>query len=134
MKTKSLCGAVNLLAAIFGEDAGKLKLAYNLVDPCPVCGKPLPLGKEVCSWECKKKRKHIKIACSNCGKLFNRRAKYVIYKNNHANKLTGKSQELWFCNRKCHGLWVGKNYGFGIFPEHSFNSALSEQGKHNSGL
>lgn len=119
----SLCGAVDLLAAIFGEDSDKARQHYGLPLKrikrwCRNCGKLL-VGdrKEFCSPKCYHEAHTVPLECSECGTIFYRRQSQVLYHLNHPLSSNGKPQERFFCNKKCFGRWAGKNYGFVAHPE-----------------
>lgn len=52
----------------------------------------------------------ITLVCPECGKVFERERRYIIYR-------TRKGQKHWFCSRQCLGKFVGRNYGFTAHPE-----------------
>ena len=117
MIVKSTCGAVSLLAAVFGRDVDQLKALYGLPTKrplCPVCGNPIPIYNEIyCSIDCRKKDSWIELSCDICGILFKRRKSEIICRTNHPWALTGKTQQHWFCSRRCKSIFAGKTYGFG---------------------
>ena len=113
---KSLCGAVNLLGTIFNKDTDRLKIRYGLLEQCSQCDQPAQLGKLYCSKDCKNASTHIKISCSQCGKIFVRSQSQL-----ERNTSQGK-QRFWFCSRYCRSQFVGQNYGFRVHPENCGSS------------
>ena len=91
----SLCGAVRLLAAIFGENADRLLEKYGLPTPDKV-------------W--------IDVACAQCGKLKRYRARDLIWRVNYPQR-TGRPVEHFFCTKTCRSTWRGIHCGFRAHPE-----------------
>ena len=117
--TVSICGAVDLLAAIFGEDKEKLRLRYGLPTKrklyrCLNCGKPTP-HREFCNQFCKHEYSFISLECPQCGRIFSYRGSEVIYRLNHVQTGNGKVQERIFCSIRCRV----KFYGFRAHPENA---------------
>lgn len=116
----SICGAVDLLATIFGEDGDILRLKYGVPLKkhkflCMNCGKP---SKRVfCSRKCHDKYAWIPLVCPECGIIFKRRGNEIIYRFNHPQRGNNKNQERIFCSQKCKGKNISRNYGFGVHPE-----------------
>jgi len=113
----SLCGSVDLLATVFNEDREKLRARYGLPSPyryCLHCGKRLRGDKQLklgfCSRKCKDQYAHIQVACSECGKLFDRVQGVLM-------AASKRGYEHTFCNRSCLGKFAGRNYGFAAHPE-----------------
>lgn len=117
-RVRSDCGAVSLLAAIFGEDPDKLKLRFGLPVKlrgrpqrfCESCGSLFSFtsSSQLCS-ACRT----IHLACAECGRLFSRRTKQVIYQFNK------KGYQYTFCNRRCLGSYAARHYGFIAHPENA---------------
>ena len=119
-RTKSPCGAADLLAAIFGEDADKVRAKFGLPlkRKCPICGSYLRKGR--CNRPHSTGRgRRVTIACDECGKHFERLEKRVIWEANHATSLIPEGKQHYFCNRKCYGKWFAKHYGFQAHPENA---------------
>ena len=109
VSTKSICGVANLLAAVYGQDPNIVKrhlgLPYRTQKACK-CGIRLESqNKSGLCWKHWLESKRIEVACSGCGNLFERRAKEVIYSTNV------RGYNHFFCNKKCKGRWLNKNYG-----------------------
>ena len=114
------CSYANLLASIVGKDADQIKRQLDLPTGeryCLQCGEPT--HKKFCSPECQHKFYYIEVSCSQCGKLFEKRATELIWKVNHTQSSNNKPQQLCFCSPKCLGKWGGINYGFAAHPENS---------------
>ena len=122
MTSTLTCGDVKLLAAIFGRDAIKLgerlgipireKIPYY--HPCPRCRKIMIRRPSLLCRKCLDASKWIKIACSECGKLFPRYAHEIVHNTSK------KSYQHFFCDRHCFGKWLAKNYGFPVHPKHRY--------------
>ena len=109
----SLCGAVDLLAAIYGKDTNKLRLKYGLplkgkFNYCLNCGKITP--RKFCGAKCRHEYAYIQMECVECGVLFRRNVKQWLWQKNH-NPLAKQDANV-FCSRKCYGRWFGKHHGF----------------------
>lgn len=123
----SLCGAVDLLAAIFKTkvDVDKLRSHYGLplkYRHCLNCGKTIS-GKRIsrkyyCSKECLSKMHRVPLECPVCGKIFYRHQSRVIYCITHPQSGNNKLVENFFCSQKCLGKVAGQKYGFGKHPNH----------------
>lgn len=114
IKTKSICGAVNLLAAIFHEDANELKIKYGLptaYHPCLHCRQLTDKRNPFCSNQCRCAYAHIKVVCDECGVIFDRLQGQLIY------WIGKRNQKHVFCSRKCLGKFTARNYGFLAHPE-----------------
>ena len=79
---------------------------YSKLDKyCPLCGVKLTAAQYrniYCSLKCFKKDHNRVITCVQCNKQkLIRKANYERY-------------NMHFCSRKCHGAWLGQNYGFGV--------------------
>ena len=119
-KVNSLCGAIKLLAAVYGVDSNELKTRYGLpVDTrykCIDCGKPRPghlYGRCLsCHMKYYIEFHHVKVACSECGELFEIYLSVFIPKR----KRERKTEER-FCSKSCYGKWLARNYGFIAQPE-----------------
>ncbi len=112
------CGAANLLGAIFGEDPNNIKRAMGIPTsdhPCPVCG-TFTRGK-YCSVECSRRSCKVRVSCSECGTLFDKSVRALIYFSNKKHYLTQKPYQHFFCSAKCRGAYAGKHYGFAVHPE-----------------
>lgn len=83
------------------QDCPKTIKAYDL----PKSRKDLPY---VCR-SCHKARNQITVVCENCNKHF-KRARYY------------QRSKLAWCSRRCQGKYIGRTYGFGAFPEHSYTN------------
>ena len=78
---------------------------YRLGSPCDT--------QLFCSLQCKHNYyRSPTLICEVCGKPFQR----LIAEIRAAINRNGLRHV--FCSRQCMGKWFGKNYGFGIFPEH----------------
>ena len=116
----SLCGAVDLLATIFGEDQDSLRAKYGLPSvypPCLNCGKSLT-DKEhqksgLCSTRCRRDYTLITLVCDECGVLFKRPLRYVL------KRMISLNYKHVFCTRRCMGKRFGRECGFGIHPENA---------------
>jgi len=89
---------------------------------CKVCGKRIHLRHKGvthtayrlrycadCWVEAKAKRRETHLAaftCETCGKTFFRKV-------GEANGQRRKGQKIRWCSRRCHGQWLGANYGNG---------------------
>lgn len=116
VEVKSDCGAVGLLAAIFGKDANKLKQHYGLPPKpypyrCLDCGKILSNKWGRCR-ECYIKSRQVKVVCSECGEAFEIQQSDLITRTN-------LGYQHFFCNRQCFGRYAGKHYGFVVHPENT---------------
>ena len=126
--TTSICGAVDLLSAIFCEDKERMRLRFGLPlsvnkYKCLNCGKIVYRTSPVrfCSGECRRKYNIIQVSCSECGALFPL-GRYDLNDRTKNHKIS----EI-FCSRKCFGRYVGRNYGFGAHPEHCSIKARSRK-------
>jgi len=62
------------------------------------------INKVFCNQECRKKYHNIPVCCSQCERIFMRKASKVLsYESRPVN--------LVFCSRYCHGVWLGNHYG-----------------------
>lgn len=82
---------------------------------CAYCGNPRSRNNhKYCSRACACKAHRVDVTCEECGSTVNRTLSetkvYENYRNRHKH---------FFCDRVCFGKWVGKNYGFGTYPEHT---------------
>ncbi len=102
VEVKSPCGAADLLAVIFGVKPDTVRGKYGLPLKHPV-KKPIKYT--------------ISLVCDQCGKLFERREKYVLFRMTHSNRFQPSGQQHQFCNKTCFGKWAGKHCGFGAHPE-----------------
>ena len=103
IRTKSPCGAADLLAAIFTRDADDIRSKFGLPlkhPVCYVCGNYLAKDGH-----CFAKAHYVSVACSECGSLFKRTEHNLIHH-------IGEGQKYFFCSRTCHGRWLGEHYGF----------------------
>lgn len=77
----------------------------NRKSKCRVCGIVL----ENQGWYCQQHRT-IPTPCNTCGTIFplSRQRKSQHYA---ANPLRRQSSDLFYCNRRCFGKWLGKNFG-----------------------
>lgn len=112
----SLCGSVDLLAAIFGQDREWLRSKYGLPSPyphCMNCGNRLSAKRSIksgfCSQKCRNLYAHIQVSCSECGTLFDCVQSRVIIS-------TRRGYKRIFCSQRCLGKFAGRNYGFGAHP------------------
>ena len=113
----SICGAVDLLAAVYGKDKNLLRIAYGLPTTKPLyhcgnCNKITTNPYGWCSPVCRKTLSTITVICSECQQPFTINKSQLIARTKR-NKIEQK-----YCSRKCHGRWTGRNYGFGVHPEH----------------
>ena len=118
VEVKSLCGAVNLLAAIFGENKVKLKIKYGLLPPFPLClycQEPLITKQHqrmgFCSNKCKRNYNTLTLVCDECGVIFLREKAQILNRFRRGYKKVFHSQ-------KCLGKRTGREYGFAKHPEH----------------
>lgn len=58
------------------------------------------------------------ITCAQCGKK-SERERYHVHVSHRSNRLRSKPQERWFCDNKCQGKFIGREYGFIAHPENS---------------
>ena len=113
-KVHSICGAVDLLAAVFDKDVSELRKKYSLplkYGRCLNCGNQLSHNGLYCSDECLRQFTKIPVVCSECGQIFHR-SQYKI--KSGINKY---NQKLFFCSKKCQGRYLGQEYGFKRHPE-----------------
>lgn len=121
IKVKSVCNAVDLLAALYNKDRDALRLKFGLpvtYRTCLTCG--IRLRNENVNSYCRPHwmaSKLIWVSCSNCGKLFQVNEKELISKTNHKQPQNNKPQEFWFCSSFCRSSFTGKHYGFREHPE-----------------
>jgi hypothetical protein len=110
----TLCGAVDLLSAIFERDRDVLRERYGIpIYPhCTTCGKQLYKNNKTgyCK-KCPPKSKIIMVECSGCGKLFQTTTYDIIHRIQHKHSDTGL-----YCSKQCWGKYIGKNYGFAVHP------------------
>lgn len=114
----SPCGYADLLAVIVGKDKDEVRTQLGLPPAgtrfyCLNCGKPTRYT-HFCSTECRHTYSLIPVVCNNCGLVFYRRSSEVISYDDKSHR-----RQHFFCNRKCFYSWLGKNYGFAVYPEHS---------------
>ena len=107
----SICGAVDLLAAIFNRDKNLLRIVYGLptIKPmyrCLECNK-LTKYKSFCSRKCKTNYSIITVICSECGQSFQEIKSQLI-----ARVKRHKIDQI-FCSKQCYGRWLGRTYGYG---------------------
>lgn len=125
VETKSLCGALTLLATIFDKDVDRLKLAYGIhkaYTPCIECGKPLvSQQRKYCSRECWHNHIMVKVACDQCGVIFERYQSYIISRMNRPQSASGKPQERWFCSRACLSSWMSENPALWYAPHRKYD-------------
>lgn len=115
-KVTSLCGAVNLLASIFGVDSERLNARYGLptlAQPCLTCGKPTLKASGFCNRKCRSDYVWITVACDECGVLFKRRQGELAY------GVGKRNYNHIYCSRKCFGKRLGRDYGFIAHPENT---------------
>ena len=120
----TVCGIANLLAAIFGVDAARVRQRLGIPPEraknyCLNCKKPVAKHRKCCSRKCQNEWKHIKIECAVCGKLFARRQSRVLRFLKQPQR-NGKLQEHFFCSKSCCARWLGKHFGFAAYPEHAW--------------
>lgn len=119
IKVKSPCGALRLVAAIFGQDPRKILNKYGISPSkkhirCENCGnyfvpsKQVGFLKDICP-ECR--IKNVKLVCDECGNILERPMKDSLY------RLSELSYRHVFCDRTCLGRYAGKHYGFAVHPE-----------------
>lgn len=111
-KDTSLCGAVDLLSAIFSVDRDRLRIKYGLSPRskhcyCEKCGKRIRLNTKAYPY-CRYCNSRIEVECDMCGRHFIR-AK---------NQLIGHPTEHIFCSRQCLGRFIGRNFGWGVVSGH----------------
>ncbi len=72
-----------------------------------------------CSPKCKHNHFYIPLSCSNCGNIFHRRRSEVIMYPSRVNHPLrhGNGRKFVFCNKKCQGEFLGKQFGFVAHPE-----------------
>lgn len=103
--TKSTCGAVTLLAAVFGKDADLLKRHLGLPS--------LSESRERREEERRriKADQYVTLVCFQCGNTFERLASLVTH------QIEELGYQHTFCNNRCQGKWSGTHYGFAAHPE-----------------
>ena len=112
----STCGAVKLLAAIFGKDEHRLKVRYGLEKEqhCLNCGAIAPKGKSFCNTKCHWEYTHPFVECDWCHRQRRRRTSNIIlYPSQEKRGDKGRV----FCNRSCFGHWAATHWGFKVHPE-----------------
>lgn len=116
----SICGAANLLSAIFSVDRDEVYTKLNIPipgkHPCPVCGKSTSRYFTFCSKDCFHRYHNPLLSCSECGTLFERRLSIIM---THSKRQDYKGVGV-FCSKQCQGKWWGKNHGFAAHPENSW--------------
>ena len=128
-----LCKVLDLVSAIFAlppEERDQLRAKYGVPETkkreCSVCGQRLSLYQQNKTGLCRKhyfESKHIQVSCSQCGQLFDRRAKEITWR-------TQRGYQHFFCNPHCFGKWSGIHYGFRAHPENAvFGNKINM--KHN---
>jgi len=112
------CGVANLTAAILGVKPDLIKRRLGIPVPldktiCPECGGIKGSQSRMCQ-KCYYDKTHIQVVCSYCGNLSPKRyAAHLIWQIAHGHK-----KRRLFCSKKCHGKWLGENYGRGRDREH----------------
>ena len=128
-KTKiiSYCNYADLAAVIIGADPDTIRQKLGLpgfYGNCPGCGQPLPdKHHKYCSVECSRNHKRVKVACDNCGRLFEVLASYMIQQNDYWRRRYNRERK-WFCSKSCRGQYSSSIGGFGAHPE---NAALARK-------
>ncbi len=115
------CGAAKLLGAILGVKSNQIKRRLNIPTGehlCLQCGVPIPKRQTYCSTACQYKSTHILIACAECGKLFEKYAKEIIWRTNHK-QTNHKGIQHFFCSVTCRSRYIGLHYGFHVHPENT---------------
>ncbi len=75
---------------------------------CPECHcKVFAKWRTFCSPTCHWRYHHVTVQCSNCGALRVRLASHIEVAARRG------FAAHFFCNKFCHGQWLGKNYGNG---------------------
>ena len=110
------CGIAKLLGRVLERDETSFYLPLGLpIERCPTCGKiwAYPITGRFypyCNLRCLQRHhrlnRYIVLICDECGFGFFRYESLVVHqisKDNH--------QQI-FCNRKCFGRWLARNYGF----------------------
>lgn len=69
---------------------------------CPVCGRVTE--HRFCSDACLRAWHRVPLICDNCGKVYYRLRSTVT-------KAVANSRRHSFCSQRCHGAWLGKNFG-----------------------
>jgi len=79
---------------------------------CFGCKKPLSnTSSPFCSTACREAYMTIQVSCSNCDKLFHRKASQLYQ---YPSRLSGSHKGMHvFCGNKCKGEFAGRVYGFG---------------------
>lgn len=112
---KSLCGAANLMAAIFGLQSDELKRQWGLpVDQkpvCPICGSDSSKHFFPYCFAHRDKITMIELECDECEKHFYRQKSIVMA------CLASRNYKHVFCSSRCVGRRAGKLYGFAAHPE-----------------
>ena len=72
---------------------------------CPRCGKEKTSTSKFCH-QCFHDLHNAFLTCTWCGKLYEVNQSLIIHKINKHN------QNIFFCCKRCNGLWVAKNFGF----------------------
>lgn len=117
-----LCGAVELLATIFGRDKRLLKERYGLIRirRCFVCGAILSKqNRSGFCRDCFKSSKTVTAVCSECERTFEIQVSQLVPRNYRSQ--TGHL----FCGRKCFGSYAGRTYGFVTHPANIRLGALA---------
>ena len=78
---------------------------------CLYCKKPIRKGI-FCDATCFSLYHTTTLTCSFCGETFSLRTSEAY------DRTTRSNSGMIFCTNKCQGKWIGKNYGFGVYPEH----------------
>ncbi len=120
----SLCGIVDLLAAIFERDPDELRLRYGILPKynyrhlniCIACGKPTR-NPMYCNKQCQHDFIWIPLICPTCDRLFYRRRSFVLSRLNHPSSTTNKTQEQFFCHHSCNTKSRIGIDGFAAHPE-----------------
>ena len=117
-KTRSVCGASDLLAAIFGRNADTVR--HNLGLPNNIDRRK---EEERLKRELKEERSGlVPVECAYCGKLTYRRKNELLY------RIDKRGYQRFFCNRVCFGRYAARHYGFIAHPE---NIPKGRKASHN---
>ena len=63
----------------------------------------------------------VNIICFTCEAEFNVQRSYYKY------IMSRYPDKKWFCSRHCSGQYLGKNYGFGVSPEHCTSVKINSE-------
>lgn len=139
IRQKNPCASLDQIAIAVSEKSGKPRVSRERIRQvldkagaptkgtfpytCLYCDKTFQVtryarlrgvGLECCSDECRKAFSTATLVCDECGETITR----PVWLLQRRIKKTG--QRWVFCNRHCQGVYLGKHYGFGAYPDHSW--------------